>query len=405
MDDVGHIAVQAPIEPRQRSGRIWLLGTIVLIAAITAAVLGIMSRRQSQAELQVRTDAAAVPLVRVIVPTRGPVSSELVLPGDVEAYFTAPIYARVSGYLKSWHHDIGARVKAGDVLADIDAPELDQQLAQARANLASARANEDLANLTARRWHSLRSSDAVSQQTADEKTGDAAAKHAAVVAAEAEVARLAALENFKRITAPFDGVVTARETDIGALIAAGSSSGPVLFSVADTHAMRIYVRVPQAYAPALSPGLSATLRLPQQTGASHTARLVTTSAAVARESRTILAELQADNADGALLPGTFAEVHIELRSNGDVLRVPSSALIFREHGLELAVLGPHNTALLKPVQAGRDFGAEIEILGGLAPGDQVIESPPDSIATGDAVRLAPAAGQVATAKPAGPPAP
>ena len=262
------------------------------------------------------------------------------MPGDVEAYYEAPIYARVPGYLKMWYKDIGAQVKAGEQLAVIDTPDLDQQLEQAKSDLASVQANATLADLTAKRWKSLLASQSVSQQTVDEKVGDAAAKNALVAASEANVERLQALENFKHITAPFDGVVTARETDIGALINAGSGSGVELFKVADIHQMRVYVRVPQAYASQLHPGLIADLKLAQ-----YPQRDVQGDAAthVERDRQGI-----ADRAGraawrttktGKLWPGTFAEVHFQLPPDADVYHVPTSALVFRQHGLEVATVG------------------------------------------------------------------
>jgi RND family efflux transporter MFP subunit len=394
-----------PPRPRRYLG---VVGVCALVAAIAAAVLGVMSRDRSEAELQTWTEAAAVPTVAVVTPERGEAPQELVLPGDVEAFYQAPIYARVSGYVKMWYQDIGAHVKAGQLLAEIDAPDLDQQLAQAKGNLDIAEANEQLADLTAKRWHALRATDSVSQQTADEKAGDAASKHAAVVSAEADVQRLNALEGFKRITAPFDGVVTARKTDVGALINAGSGSGPELFSVADMHEMRIYVRVPQTFAPELQLGMAATLRLPQHTTRTYTARLATTSNSVARDSRTELVELRADNADGALLPGTFAEVHFQLPEPPNVLRLPTSALLFREHGLEVATVGPQDKVVLKPIEIGRDLGTEVEVTSGIATTDRVIDRPPDSVANGDVVKVAatdpntPAAAKVAQeTRPAG----
>ncbi len=374
--------------PRKSCGLV-LAGLAVVCVAAAVAVYGIMGRHQSEAELQVATDAAAIPTVAVVTPARGEGRQELVLPGDIEAYYEAPIYARVSGYVKMWYQDIGARVQSGQLLAEIDAPDLDQQLAQAKANLGIAKANEALAALTAKRWQALRTTDSVSQQTADEKAGDAAAKHAAVLAAEADVQRLAALEGFKRITAPFDGVVTARKTDVGALINAGSgsSAGPELFSVADVHEMRIYVRVPQTFAPQLQAGMTAILKLPQLSR-TYTAKLVTTSSAITHDSRTILAELQADNADGSLLPGTYAEVHFQLTAPPNVLRLPTSSLLFRQNGLEVATVGPQDKVVLKHVEVGRDLGTEIEVTSGVEPSDRVIDSPPDSIANGEVVKVA-----------------
>jgi RND family efflux transporter MFP subunit len=397
----------SPPAPPRRRRWLGLVGIVVLCAAIAVAATGILGRRRSEAELQRWTDAAAVPTVAVVSPGRGEARQELVLPGDVEAYYQAPIYARVSGYVKMWYEDIGAHVKAGQLLAEIDAPDLDQQLAQAKANLAIAKANEQLAELTARRWQALRATDSVSQQTTDEKAGDAAAKHAAVVAAEAEVQRLNAMEGFKRLVAPFDGVVTARRTDVGALINAGSGSGPELFAVADVHALRVYVRVPQTFAPELQAGMMATLRLPQA-ARSYAAKLVTTSSAVAAESRTVLVELRVENGDGSLLPGTYAEVHFDLAATPGVLRLPTSTLLFREHGLEVATVGPGERVVLKPIEVGRDLGTEVEVTAGIAAADRVIDSPPDSIAAGEQVKVAapesPAA-KVAeeSVSPAGPP--
>jgi RND family efflux transporter MFP subunit len=378
----------SPVVPVRKSRRLLgLLGACALCVAIAVAVLGILDRQQSEAELQSWTDAAAIPTVTVVTPQRGEAQQELVLPGDIEAYYEAPIYARVSGYVKMWYQDIGAKVKTGQLLAEIDAPDLDQQLARAKGDLQIAKANEELAVLTAKRWQALRKTDSVSQQTADEKAGDAAAKHAAVQAAQAEVDRLNALESFKRIVAPFDGVVTARRTDVGALINAGSGTGPELFSVADVHEMRVYVRVPQTFAPQLKVGMMAKLKLPQ-TQRLFDAKLVTTSGAINPDSRTVLVELQADNPDGALMPGTFAEVHFQLPEPPNVLRLPTSSLLFREHGLKVATVGPDNKVILKPVEVGRDLGTEVEVTSGVSVSDRVIDSPPDSIADGEVVKIA-----------------
>lgn len=374
-------------EPRGKSWRLGLIGVGALGVAIAVAVFGVMDRKQSETALQTWTDAAAIPSVVVVTPGHGSAHQELVLPGDIEAFYQASIYARVSGYVKMWYQDIGARVKAGQLLAEIDAPELDQQLAQAKGDLAIAKANEDLAILTAKRWRALRTTDSVSQQTTDEKTGDAAAKHAAVIAAEAAVDRLESLEAFKRIVAPFDGVVTARKTDVGALINAGSGTGPELFSVADVHEMRVYVRVPQTFAPQLQIGMLATLHLPQHTAHPYTAKLVTTSGSISPDSRTVLVQLQADNTDGSLLPGTYAEVHFQLPEAPGVLRLPTSSLLFREHGLEVATVDASDKVLLKLIEVGRDLGTEVEVTSGIGPDDRVIDNPPDSIAAGELVKI------------------
>jgi RND family efflux transporter MFP subunit len=368
--------------------RLKRIGVIIGIAAVALAALGIGTRMMDQASLAKVTQAEATPTVAIVSPQRGTKDQTLTLPGDIQAYYEAPIYARVSGYLREWKEDIGAHVKAGQLLGEIDTPDLDQQLNQARADLSAAQSVESLAAVTSMRWQSLVKKDAVSQQDADEKATDAHSKHAAVQAAEANVQRLMALEDFKRIAAPFDGIVTARETDVGALINAGSGQGPELFRVADIHKMRIYVRVPQALSGDLTAGQTAELSLPQYPNHPIQATLVTTAHAINQSSRTLLVELQADNPNGDLQPGTFAEVHFKLPDSPDTLRLPTSALLFREDGLKVATLGPDDRIALKPVTIGRDLGTEVEIASGLTPADRVVDSPSDSIAQGDLVRPA-----------------
>jgi RND family efflux transporter MFP subunit len=363
-------------------------GIIALAVAAVIVIYGIGSRLLSESSLASRTDREAVPSVALITPKQGTTDQTLTLPGDVQAFFEAPIYARVSGYLKTWDQDIGAHVKAGQLLAEIDTPDLDQQLNQAKADLAAAQSNEDLAQETSKRWQVLVKKDAVSQQDADEKSGDAQSKKAAVVAAEANVQRLMALEAFKRIVAPFDGVVTARETDVGALINAGSGTGPELFRVADVHQMRIYVRVPQALSGDLVAGQTAELHLPQKPNQTFKATVATTSQAINQASRTLLVELHADNPNGDLQPGTYAEVHFKLPDSPDTLRLPTSALLFREDGLKVATVGPDGKVVLKPISVGRDLGTEVEIASGLTASDRVINSPSDSVAEGDIVHPA-----------------
>ena len=376
-----------PAAPRA-SVRLGLVGLLILVGAGAIVVSGVIGRSHSEAKLAGITRDQAIPTVKVIAPIKGAAEQELVLPGDVDAYFQAPIFARVSGYVKAWHQDIGAKVKSGQLLAEIDTPDLDQQLAQAKADLATAKANAELAALGAKRWQALRSSDSVSQQSVDEKVGDFAAKSAAVTAAQANVGRLTALEGFKRITAPFDGVVTARKTDIGDLINAGSGAGRELFTVSDIHKMRVYVQFPQAFAGSLVPGMTATMKLSQYPDTVFEAKLVTTANAVAKSSRTVLAELVAENADGKLWSGTFAEVHFRLPANTNILHIPANSLLFRKDGTEVAVLGADGKVVLKPVELGRDLGTQVEVQSGLDPSDRVIDSPPDSVATGDLVRVA-----------------
>jgi membrane fusion protein, multidrug efflux system len=392
--DVG--AHEIPPPPR----RLRLFGLVALIAALAAAAYGILARRASDQNLAAWTDQQAVPTVAVAHPLTDAAQRTLILPGDVQAFYDAPIYARVNGYLQSWTRDIGAHVQAGEVLGTIDTPDLDQELAQAQADLTSAQANATLAELTAKRWHTLLSSNSVSMQAADEKQGNAAATRALVAAAQAHVDRLRALQAFKRLTAPFEGVVTARNTDVGALINAGASATQPLFKVADIHEMRVYVRVPQVYASELTVGMKATLTQPQYPGQTFPARLATTSNAVSAESRTVLAELQADNKAGKLWPGTYAHVRFDLPPDQGVLRVPASALIFRAQGAELATLGPQDRIDMKPVSVGRNLGNEIEITSGIKPSDLVVSTPLDTLENGEAVQVAAPA---AVGEPAGAP--
>jgi RND family efflux transporter MFP subunit len=387
--DHGHPSVAPP-------RRLLVYGLGALTVAVVVAVYGIADRSWSEDTLVQLTAEEAIPTVDVIHPQRGVTGQTVTLPGTINAFFEAPIYARVSGYLKMWYKDIGAHVTAGELLATIETPDLDQELAQAKANLAVANANYRLAEVTAQRWQKLLKSDAVSVQTVDMKTGDAAAKQASVTAAQANVARLEAQEGFKRIVAPFDGVITTRKTDVGALINAGSGAGPELFAVADVHKMRVYVRVPQSESAEITNGMKASLTLPQYPDKTFAATVTTTANAIDPLSNTLLVELMADNADGVLRPGTFANVQFDLPPQPNVVRIPTSALLFREGGLKVATVGPDNKAMIKPVRPGRDLGTEMEILAGLTPSDRVIDSPPDSLIAGETVRLA--GGQIAAAE-------
>ena len=386
-----------------------LVGTATLVIAGGIATLGIVDRATANRQLVQWTDQQAVPTVQLVKLERGPAERSLVLPGTIQPYFMARIYARVNGYLKSWQSDIGAEVKAGQVLASIDTPDLDQQLAQARANLATAEANEHLAAVTAQRWQTLATSQWVSEQANDDKAGTAAADKAIADAARANVDQLEALESFKNLTTPFDGVVTQRNTDVGALINAGNggNAGQPLFEVADLHKVRIYVQVPQALSAGLTPGLKATFELPQYPGQQFTATLITTSHAMAANSRSMQVELQADNADGKLSAGAYCLVHLQLPVDPSMVRLPATALLPVNQGVEVAVLGDGNKAVLKSVQLGRDFGDSVEVKAGLSPSDKVIDSPPETLQSGDTVQLAPtptsAGGQQAGATVTKPP--
>ena len=365
-----------------------------IAAAVIAAVIvahGLIVRASESSRLHDWTQAQALPTVAVNPPSAAANVSGLELPGRIEAWQRAPIYARVSGYLKDWKHDIGTQVKAGEVLANIETPDLDQQLAQARADLATAQANAALSATTAKRWQAMLGSDAVSKQEVDEKTGDLAAKNALVAAQRANVDRLLALKNFTRIVAPFDGTVTARNTDVGALINVGGGAGQELFVVSDTSKLRVYVSVPQNYVPSVPPGTKATLSVPEHPDRTYAATVDSSSQAVNAASGTTLMQLSVDNAAGELLPGGYASVRLDVKGKANVLSVPGSALIFDAKGVSVAVVDANNKVMVKPVTIARDLGKVVEIGAGLDAGDRVIENPPDGVASGTEVRIAGAA--------------
>jgi RND family efflux transporter MFP subunit len=361
---------------------------IALIVAIALGVWGEISRVLARSELIKQNADAAIPTVTTTTAEPSAAGEELVLPGAVQAFIEAPIYARTSGYLKSWDTDIGTRVTKGQLLAQIETPEVDQQLSQAQADLATARANENLSKTTNVRWQGLLATQSVSKQDADEKAGDAAAKTAAADSAAANVARLRDLESFKRVVAPFTGVITARNTDVGALINAGQSTGTELFRIADTHKLRIYVRVPEPFAAITQPGLEAGLHFTEQPNRTFTAKIVRTSNSLDPTLRTLQVELQLDNDKGELFPGAYAEVHFKLPANAETMRLPANTVLFRSAGLQVATLDSQLRVKLKSIVQGRDFGNSIEVLSGLAPHETVVLNPPDSIADGVQVRIA-----------------
>jgi len=368
--------------------RLKVAGLAALGLGVAIVAFGVISRASADQGLATWTNAQAVPTVTVISLNAGGGPSALVLPGDVQAFNSAPSYARVSGYLKRWYADIGAQVRTGQVLADIDTPDLDQQLLQAKADLGTALANEHLSQITATRWAGLLAQQAVSQQDADNRNGDLAAKQALTAAARASVARLEALESFKRIVAPFDGVVTTRSTDIGDLISAGEPGSTPLFTVADQSRLRIYVRVPQSYSADIKPGMTATFTVPEYPGRSFTAALASTANAITPQSGALLVQLQIDNRDRALKPGDYAQVRFGLPANGAVIQVPASALMFRDAGMSVATIGPNGRVEMKSVTIGRDLGTTVEIASGVTSADRVIDNPPDSLRGGDPVRIA-----------------
>jgi RND family efflux transporter MFP subunit len=368
------------------------IGIVAICVAIAIAALGVVTRVSADQSVAHWTDAEAVPIVSVISLSGAAREQTLLLPGDVQAFNTSPIYARVNGYLKAWYVDIGAPVKAGQTLAEIDTPDLDQQLIQGKADLGTALANQHLSQTTATRWAGLLAQDAVSQQDADTKNGDLAAKTALTTAARANVGRLEALETFKRIVAPFDGVVTTRSTDIGDLITAGVPSSHPLFTVADESRLRVYVRVPESYAANITPGMTASFAVPEYPGRTFMAALAASADAIVPQSGTLLIQLQMDNSDRALKPGDYAQVRFKLPPESGAIQVPATTLMFRDSGSSVAVLGPDGRVAIRRVTVGRDLGAVVEISSGLNPSDRVIDNPPDVLQAGDRV-------QVATASP------
>jgi len=375
-----------------------------LWAAVAVALLvsawGILSRLSARNALDREAREAAVPTVLTTKPRSGPAADTLVLPGSVQAYYEAPIYARTSGYLKTWHTDIGAAVKKGQLLAEIETPEVDQQLRQAEADLGTARANYELARTTNERWQGLLATESVSQQDADQRAGDAAAKAAAQASAAANMARLRELEGFKRVVAPFDGVVTQRNTDVGALINAGQTPGSALFRVADTHRLRIYVQVPQPYAAQIGAGMSAALEFTDHPGKRYSATVASTAHALDAVSRTLQVELQIDNSKGELLPGSYVQVTFTLPPSPGTLRVPVNTVIFRGKSPQVATVDDGQHVRLRDIAEGRDFGTEIEVLAGVGPNDILVVNPPDSIVDGAQVRIQPAQPQESGAAPA-----
>lgn len=371
------------------------MGAVIAVVAVAFVVWNIISAHRAAAKLASATEEAAIVTVSTTHPKpTDTTGSELVLPGTVQANIDAPIYARTSGYLKRWLVDIGTRVKAGQLLAEIDTPEVQQQLSQAEADVANAEANSRIAQVTAERWESLRKTDSVSRQDADEKASLADASKAQLQAANANLHRLRDLSGFQRIVAPFDGVITARETDVGRLIAAGGGSGPELFRISDERQLRLYVRVPQAFAPQMGPTTTAAVSFPDRPGMTFTARMDSTANAIDPATNTLLVQLKVDNANGALLPGAYADVHFKVAPGalGASLQLPANTLLFRSDGIHVATVNAQGEVTLKTIIIGRDYGSAIEVVNGLTAQDVVILSPPDSLLDHARVRLVTPAG-------------
>ena len=383
---------------------VWFL-VIALLIAIGLAIAGILPRIHAQKKLASDTNDMAIPDVLVIHPSAGAPTQELILPGNMQAFVDAPLYARTNGYLEKWYFDIGAHVKKGDLVAVIESPEVDQQVQQARADLATAQANLQLAQETAKRYTNLLASDSVSRQETENFTADAIAKQTIVASAQANLGHLQELQSFEKITAPFDGVITARNTDVGQLIdsgssstssgtslgnsAAGSYSGNTreLFHIAAINKLRVFINVPQVYSRSAKPGTVATLTLPQFPGQTFQGRITRNANSIEISTRTLLTEVDVDNPVGILLPGAYVETHIKVAPGIATVTLPVSALIFRAQGLQAAVLRNGDTAHLVTITLGRDYGTQVEVLTGLEAGEPVIDSPPDSLADNERVRV------------------
>lgn len=388
-----------PTEPKPPASRrkLGILGVFAVAGALTVVVTGIRAREDTNVKLKEWTDDQAAPAVAVIYPDPGALTATLDLPGRLEAYYRAPIFARVNGYVKSWNADIGARVKAGDVIAEIDAPDLDQQLLQARADLTNQQASAKLSEVTLARRKTLIASNFVSMQEIDERTADLSNKNAAVNSSQANVERLEALAGYKKITVPFDGIVTARNTDVGALINAGGGSGPPMFIISDIKKLRVYVNVPQNYVPSVKIGAKAKIAVPEYPTRTFEATVEASAQAVDVTSGTTQMQLGLDNSASELMPGGFANVKLVLQREGVPLHIPSSALIFDQKGLRVATVTSDNKILFKPVTIARDLGRDIELAGGVTVEDRVISTPPDGIIDGDPVRVVSTKGRPAAA--------
>ena len=390
----GQPAPGGPNPGEQTSGRgSMLLGALVVAVLVGVAVFfGIHSRSAAERKLQQATESAAIPSVNVVHPIVGSKAQEVVLPGNTQAFIDTSIYARTNGYLKQWFVDIGAQVRQGQLLAIIDAPELDQQLQQAEADLKSAQANQQLAQTTNVRWQALVAKHAVSVQEADQMASDLAAKQAATAASEANVRRLQQLQSYERVTAPFDGVITARDTDVGSLIDAGSSAEPhELFHLDQVSKLRIFVSVPELYADAIRDGEQVDITQDADPSRILKGTVTRNSNAISQTSRTLNVEVDVDNSHGELLPGAYVFVHMKLPSGLNAVTIPSNTLIFRAQGLQVGVVRNGRVELV-PITIGHDFGSTVEVTSGITPQDQVILDPSDSLISGIPVEIGSVAG-------------
>src|SRR5438094_1009766 len=375
-------------QPRGKGSRILTILFFVVIALVVLGGLTLFQRRAQYQALAKETETLAIPTVAIFHASVESTQEDLVLPGAMQAYVESPIYARTNGYLKKWYHDIGSRVRQGELLADIDTPEVDQQLSQARADLNTAQANANLSRITATRYQELIKTDGVSKQEVDNAVGDLEAKVANMKSAEANVRRLEELESFKHIYAPFSGVITRRNVDIGNLINAGNGgSSQQLFFLAQTDPIRVYLSVPETAAPSVHAGLGAFLELTQYPGQRFEGKVVRTADAIDTSTRALLTEVDVPHHNGALLPGGYAQVHLEVKVSGARLQVPVNALLFRSEGLRAVVVDPDHKLHLRQITIGRDYGTSLEVLQGLDAHDWIVLNPADSLDDGQEVRV------------------
>lgn len=391
---------------RQATRRTVVILVVAFVVFVIIAVAGIVPRMHARTALRRQTDAMAVPTVAIVRPTVGAPTQEIVLPGTIQAYRDAPIYARTNGYVKSWSHDIGSHVRKGELLAVIASPELDRQVDQARAGVATAKANLQLAKVTAQRYEGLRGTQAVSKQSIDTAAQTESAQAATLAAAQQNLNQMLALQSFERVYAPFSGIVTARNTDIGQLVDSGSNGGTgssamfggtaatsdsgtprEMFRVSDMHVVRVFIQVPGMYVPEARPGVETDIDVASYPGRVFKGKIVRTADALDLNTRTMTVEVDIDNRNGDLLPGAYAQVHLKLPVKNPALIIPVSALMFRSEGLRVVTLDDEDRAHLQPITVGRDWGTRIEVLTGLKAGQRIIDSPPDSIVEGEKVRV------------------
>jgi RND family efflux transporter MFP subunit len=391
--------------PKKSSKSLFVVFFLLVAVLVVAGVVLLLARRGEYQTLANTTETLAVPTVAVIHPIAEPGEEKLVLPGTLQAYVESPIYARTNGYLKAWYHDIGSRVNKGELLADIDTPEIDQQLSQARADLNTSKANENLSQITATRYSELLKTDGVSKQEVDNASGDLDAKRAIVQSEQANVRRLEELESFKHIFAPFSGVITRRNVDIGTLINAGNGGlAQQLFFLAQTDPIRVFVNVPEGYASSIHAGLGAYLELTQYPGEKFQGKVVRTAESIDLATRTLLTEVDVPNKSGLLLPGGFAQVHLEVKAVGQPMQVPVNALLFRSEGLRAVLITADHKTHLQPLVIGRDYGNTLEVLNGLRPDDWIVLNPADSLEDNQKVNVKQVNNPI-TQPPAGGPAP